>query len=975
MPIIPDDQMQYNIDKAVDYVAPDEDYTFKEKLIASYRVDNEVGSFFSQVSNLPDTTISADFNPYDHLSDEEKTDENFAHHVSFANSVQEMDAVREQIKQERTDREKLTGMDGFAASLLNGAVSPMNAIPFGGSAYKAYKSGSILKGAFATGVVTAGSVGAQEMALHMTQLERTGEESAANMTGAFLLGGILGGGSAALSRKFTPAQIAEVEKTMDIDNPDVNTIVPKGDKSVGAAETWGDVQVKGKFVRGALKALRSIDPLARVMTSESQSVRKYGARLAENPLEVEGFNGMSVEQKVKTRQSMLFNQGMMASRDQFDLMRKSGINMPRKKFNSLVSKAVRNPDSVDNKFIRKAADSWVEKTYKPATKEAIDAKLLGDDMEVETAYRYLNRRWNKNKLTGEMDKFIKVTADWLKTERADLDAEELKDLAQQIGYKIVGSPDGTFKYDQEVVVSGGGKGGGGNLRAPFKARAFKIPDELVEEFLENDIEELAQIYLRHTVPDTELVKEFGPDIENALSFENIKQDIRDDYGRLMTDAKTPASRTKLQKKMDADIEALAGMRDRIRGSYDLPTGPAWGRRFNAAFRNLNYVRLMGGVVASSVPDIGKVVMAEGFMRAFGDGFTPMIRNIKNINPWKTAGKISEVKREVRYYGIAAETVTSGRVEAIADINDYALGGTKLERGLESLSSHFGNVSLMNQWNDMMKTSHALAMQARVFDDLAAGKFDNRLAKLGLAEHEAQEIYALAKKHGGVINGARIFRPEKWENQDMAFLWASALRKESDRVVIVPGQEKPLFMSRDVGKTILQFRSFMLSSTQRTMLATLQGQEENALGGLLLMTSMGSMVYAFKQWDAGREISDDPMVWAAEGIDRSGALGILMEASNTMEKISGNRFGLRSAMGIAEPASRFASRSEYESALGPTYGSLVPNIIRGLQAGTGGNDWAESDTRAVRRMLPFQNAMFLRRGVDKTEKFVHSALFE
>ena len=161
------------------------------------------------------------------------------------------------------------------------------------------------------------------------------------------------------------APIAEVEKTMDMDTPDVNTVVPAGSKSVGASETWGDVQVKGKFVRGALKALRSIDPLARVMTSDSQSVRKYGARLAENPLELEGFKGMSVEQVSKTRQSMLFNQGMMVSHEQFDLMRKSGVKMRRKDFNDMVSKEVRNPGTSNNQYAKAAADAWVEKTYKP----------------------------------------------------------------------------------------------------------------------------------------------------------------------------------------------------------------------------------------------------------------------------------------------------------------------------------------------------------------------------------------------------------------------------------------------------------------------------------------------------------------------------------------------------------------------------------------------------------------------------------
>lgn len=508
------------------------------------------------------------------------------------------------------------------------------------------------------------------------------------------------------------------------------------------------------------------------------------------------------------------------------------------------------------------------------------------------------------------------------------------------------------------------------LRSPFKARKFQIPDEAVEEFLERDIEELAHVYLKHTVPDMEMVRRFGDNktpIDEVLELKLQEKEIMEDYTKLASKAKTEKESNKIIAEGKDVIEALAGMRDRIRGVYDLPNGqPSIGRRINIAFRNLNYVRLMGGVLASSIPDIGKQVMSEGFLRAFGDGFIPLVRSIRKMKP---------IKAEARYYGLAMDSITSGRVEALADINSYALGNTKVERGLEALSHKFGNIALINQWNDAMKTSHALAMQARVYDDLAKGKFDNRLSRLGLTEDEAMGIFQQAKKHGEVVSGARLFHPERWDRQDLAFAWASALRKESDRVVIIPGQEKPLFMSRDVGKTILQFRSFMLSSTQRTLLAAAQGQEANVLGGMLTMITLGAMVYAFKQWDAGREISDDPKVWVAEGIDRSGALGIIMEASNTAEKVSGNRFGLRRYMGVAEPASRFASRSEYEAMLGPTYGSALPGILRLATAGLDEHEWKERDTSAARRMIPFQNLTFLRQGVDAAEKIVHEEFIE
>lgn len=506
------------------------------------------------------------------------------------------------------------------------------------------------------------------------------------------------------------------------------------------------------------------------------------------------------------------------------------------------------------------------------------------------------------------------------------------------------------------------------LRAPFKARKFLIPDEMVEEFLERDIEELAHVYLRHTVPDMEMVRAFGDNktpIDDVLELKIQEKEIMEDYSNLANAAKTEKERNKIIKEGQDVIAALAGMRDRIRGVYDIPEGaPSLGRRINTAFRNLNYVRLMGGVLASSIPDIGKQVMSEGFMRAFGDGFAPLVRNISSMKP---------IKAEMRHMGLGLETITAGRVESLADINNYALGNTKIERALEGLASRFGNIALINQWNDAMKTSHALAMQARVYDDLMKGVFDERLSRLGITEDEAQGIAEMLKKHSTKQGGARLFNTKNWERQNLAFAWAAAVRKESDRVVIVPGQEKPLFMSRDVGKTLLQFRSFMLSSTQRTLLSAAQGQEANVLGGMLTMITLGAMVYAFKQWDAGREISDDPKVWISEGIDRSGALGIIMEASNTVEKISGNRFGLRSALGVSEPASRFASRSQYEALLGPTYGSAFPGILRLATAGLDEHEWKESDTSAVRRMVPFQNLTFLRQAIDAAEQKIHEGI--
>ena len=148
-----------------------------------------------------------------------------------------------------------------------------------------------------------------------------------------------------------------------------------------------------------------------------------------------------------------------------------------------------------------------------------------------------------------------------------------------------------------------------------------------------------------------------------------------------------------------------------------------------------------------------------------------------------------------------------------------------------------------------------------------------------------------------------------------------------------------------------------------MIAGLQNQDHNAVGGFAALTSMGMFSYYLKQKIAGREISDDPAVWAMEGIDRSGVAGIIGEINNTIEKISGNNAGARALLGIDAPASRFVSRSVAESMLGPTFGSLLSTTVAASNAITSEGPMTESDVRTLRRLVPLQNLFYLRRGFD------------
>ena len=61
------------------------DPTAKEVALATYRTENTVGSFFSQVKDLPDMFVdNIDYNPWDKLSDQEKLDESFLENAMLA---------------------------------------------------------------------------------------------------------------------------------------------------------------------------------------------------------------------------------------------------------------------------------------------------------------------------------------------------------------------------------------------------------------------------------------------------------------------------------------------------------------------------------------------------------------------------------------------------------------------------------------------------------------------------------------------------------------------------------------------------------------------------------------------------------------------------------------------------------------------------------------------------------------------------
>jgi len=144
------------------------------------------------------------------------------------------------------------------------------------------------------------------------------------------------------------------------------------------------------------------------------------------------------------------------------------------------------------------------------------------------------------------------------------------------------TPDGRLPYDYKIGENSA-RGRGDDLKGTFKKRSFLIPDKLVEQFLESDIEVLGGRYLKQMAPDIELMRRFD-DVNMTSQIKDIEQD----YALRMQRETDPTKRRKLNKLKDRDIRDVAAMRDRIRGTYgQVDHDNPWVRAGRVA-RDLNY---------------------------------------------------------------------------------------------------------------------------------------------------------------------------------------------------------------------------------------------------------------------------------------------------------------------------------------------------------------------------------------------------
>jgi uncharacterized coiled-coil protein SlyX len=527
--------------------------------------------------------------------------------------------------------------------------------------------------------------------------------------------------------------------------------------------------------------------------------------------------------------------------------------------------------------------------------------------------------------------------------RAGFLDEDFDQVAIELRERILGSPFGrldySYKSGNKMRMSARNPmiGATGSL----KARVWDIPDEQIEDFLVNDIESLSASYARKMSAQIGMQDKFG-----SISLETQIREINESFERMIY--ANPDKAVKLQKARDSALEDLQALRDRLLGVYQMDDYSTSLARNIRLMKQLNYMRLLGGMTVSAIPDLGRPVMVHGVNRVMRDGVMGFINN--------RAAFIAAAK-EIKEAGTALDVTLNTTAMARADLDEPLEIGNKVEKFMSKRSNEFSALTLMNPWNAANKQFSGVISQSRIIQDiekLLSGNISKRdkawLAHNFIDASSGARILEQFKKHGEIDRGVYIPNAREWD-VDTRELFRAAIRKTVDTTIQTPGIDKPLWFDKGVLRLVAQFRSFGFASVQRSMISGLQMRDMKTLNGTLLMVSLGMMTYAIKEELAGRELSDDPVKWIIEGVDRSGVTGWFMDANNITEKFTRGRIGV-SALTSDPLMSRYASRGVMGAMLGPSVGLVedAASFIGGVSSG----EVDESIMKSGRRLLPLQN---------------------
>lgn len=554
------------------------------------------------------------------------------------------------------------------------------------------------------------------------------------------------------------------------------------------------------------------------------------------------------------------------------------------------------------------------------------------------AKSYFMRMYDRNAIRRDRSTWNNLLVDHI-MRGGSVELAEARSIAEDVTRNILGLDVGQANFNVRSFMPNAG---------PLHERTLNIPDNLLEKFLVNDPVKVAGAYVRELAPQIEVTKRFG-DKDMTSAFQRVK----DEYDVLRARETDSKKITKLSDNETQSLEALARVRDRIYGRAGRlsPTAGQGARTAVAiarGWRNFVASARLGVAALVSVPqDTARIMAQHGFTNTMG----------KVLKLASSADFRALSKAQARRLSASIEVAMSRRVTVAYD-------GAATEGWTQALANGVYKWSGLNHWTDFGRTLSVTLLEDQVLKLAESGKpltgwTKTSLAQLGIGDEELKGIAAEYAKHGGEVDGTRVSGSANWDDAALSDRYDAALLKESRRLVKQPGAaHKVWWMDTETGKVVGQLKSFALSLPMSYAMPAAQmigqGQAVRSARFVGYMMAGGAVAHVLRSYAAGKLPAQDPQTLAFEAFNEAGLAGVLPDLVSPLAR----RFGV-----VGESA-RYSDRNVLSTFGGPALGAL--GDAYDLAMNRTANGMSASDLHMLRRLLPYQNLWWLRRGINAVE---------
>ena len=274
-------------------------------------------------------------------------------------------------------------------------------------------------------------------------------------------------------------------------------------------------------------------------------------------------------------------------------------------------------------------------------------------------------------------------------------------------------------------------------------------------------------------------------------------------------------------------------------------------------RKYNYANVFNQVGFAQIPELGNIIGTAGVRT-----FIKYIPEFKNIVTRAKDGKLSnEFLDEI-------ETLVSGTgsnrlVDSVINRTDDFAGMTtkvgKIEKTLDVATRITSDFSGFHAVDTLSRRLAAITS----FDKLArhaTGKLKlkprdiKRYKNIGFSEKELEDVFRNIRKNSTFIEGGltgrkiRRLNVDKWDNQDLVIKMSLYMNRHLRRVIQENNYGEMVALGADssLGKTLLQFRNFVLTAYSKQLQHGLHMRDFVFFSSFASSTLIASLVYVAQQ---------------------------------------------------------------------------------------------------------------------------------